>query len=216
MASSYLPGTLGMVVLLGLLIRKRITFRRRGLTRVRALVVLGSGGHTSEMLRLLQQLVLRKGGVYHEVRFVVADTDASSRKSAEGVLSECAHMEHPPHVEFVTIPRSREVGQPYLTSVLTTARAAWRALHIVHSADPHILLCNGPGTCLPVCVAAILRRALVGGTPTIVYIESIARVHTLSLTGKLIMMLHLADAFLVQWPQLAARYPRACFIGRLC
>jgi len=39
-------------------------------------------------------------------------------------------------------------------------------------------------------------------------------VETLSLSGKI--MLRLADHFLVQWPGLAKRYPRAHFIGRLC
>ena len=46
------------------------------------------------------------------------------------------------------------------------------------------------------------------------WFESIARVRTLSLSGRL--LLHVADHFLVQWPQLTQRYPKARFIGRLC
>jgi beta-1,4-N-acetylglucosaminyltransferase len=48
----------------------------------------------------------------------------------------------------------------------------------------------------------------------IVYVESIARVETLSLSGRLLY--RTADHFLVQWPQLQAKYPRAQFVGRLC
>lgn len=38
----------------------------------------------------------------------------------------------------------------------------------------------------------------------IIYIESAARTKNLSLTGNL--MLYLADHFLIQWPELAAKY----------
>ena len=79
---------------------------------------------------------------------------------------------------------------------------------------PALLLCNGPGTCVPVAVAALLLRLLGVKYVAVVYVESVCRVETLSLSGKI--MLRLADHFLVQWPGLAKRYPRAHFIGRLC
>ena len=47
----------------------------------------------------------------------------------------------------------------------------------------------------------------------LVYVESIARVDTLSLSGKILYKI--ADQFFVQWPQLQAKYPRALFVGRL-
>ena len=47
----------------------------------------------------------------------------------------------------------------------------------------------------------------------IVYVESICRTRKLSLTGRLLYPL--ADRFLVQWPQLVTRYPRAEHIGIL-
>ena len=47
------------------------------------------------------------------------------------------------------------------------------------------------------------------------YVESIARVRSLSLTGKLLYVFRLADEFLVQWPQLAEIFPRTKFIGRI-
>ena len=42
-----------------------------------------------------------------------------------------------------------------------------------------------------------------------VYVESLARVRTLSLTGKLVYPL--TDVFLVQWPSLLDRYPDAVY-----
>lgn len=49
----------------------------------------------------------------------------------------------------------------------------------------------------------------------IVYVESIARVRKLSLSGLLLYASRLADLVLVQWPELQARYPRAVHVGRL-
>jgi beta-1,4-N-acetylglucosaminyltransferase len=53
----------------------------------------------------------------------------------------------------------------------------------------------------------------------ICFVESFCRVDSLSLSGRLLMMasaVGLCEHFLVQWPQLAAKYPRATYIGRLC
>lgn len=47
------------------------------------------------------------------------------------------------------------------------------------------------------------------------YIESIARVKTLSLSGKILYVFRLADDFVVQWPQLVQKYPRSIYIGRV-
>ena len=79
---------------------------------------------------------------------------------------------------------------------------------------PSLVLCNGPGTCVPICAAALLVRLLGIKYISIVYVESVCRVESLSLSGKI--MLRLADHFLVQWPGLTKKYPRAQFIGRLC
>jgi beta-1,4-N-acetylglucosaminyltransferase len=50
----------------------------------------------------------------------------------------------------------------------------------------------------------------------LVYIESVARVRSLSLTGRIVWTLGLADSFLVQWPELVSRYPGSRYLGRLC
>lgn len=46
-----------------------------------------------------------------------------------------------------------------------------------------------------------------------VFIESLARVESLSLTGKIVYYLRLCDYFLVQWPSLAQSYSRAMYKG---
>lgn len=49
----------------------------------------------------------------------------------------------------------------------------------------------------------------------IVFVESIARVDSLSLTGRILYQLRLADALFVQWPQLQTDNPRTLYRGRL-
>ncbi|KAI1302439.1 UDP-N-acetylglucosamine transferase subunit [Mortierella claussenii] len=79
-----------------------------------------------------------------------------------------------------------------------------------------VLLMNGPGTCFALALAVIGARVLGvpdEQTPDLVFVESFARVRTLSLAGKLLYPL--CDVFLVQWPGLVTQYPRANYIGLL-
>ena len=167
------------------------------------MVVLGSGGHTSEMIALLEGM---DGKRYSPVGFVVADTDTSSLVRLEKAESVLKGAER--HVYF--IPRSREVKQRWPSTVLSSIKALFSATRLVFNVRPELILVNGPGTCVPVCVAGVLLRSCGLGNPTIVFVESICRVHSLSLTGRILYPF--ADRFIVQWEELknlyAASHPR--------
>jgi beta-1,4-N-acetylglucosaminyltransferase len=75
------------------------------------------------------------------------------------------------------------------------------------------LIVNGPGTCVPLCYAALLMQVLYIQTCKIIFVESFCRVDTLSLSGKLVYPI--AARFIVQWPQLQRDWPKAEYIGRL-
>ncbi|MCO5591026.1 hypothetical protein L7F22_045002 [Adiantum nelumboides] len=77
------------------------------------------------------------------------------------------------------------------------------------------ILCNGPGTCIPLCFAGFLLKVLGIKWVVIVYIESIARVRRLSLSGLILYKLRLADKIYVQWTKLQEIYPHTEFVGRL-
>ena len=49
----------------------------------------------------------------------------------------------------------------------------------------------------------------------IIYVESIARTRKLSLSGKILYHLRIADLLMVQWQELTTLYPRTKFAGRL-
>lgn len=153
------------------------------------LVVLGSGGHTNEMLRIYSRLEMIKK---LNVIFIKGNEDTLS----EGKLR--ANIK-----KVVSIPRPRMVGQSYLTSIFTTIYSLWISILLFRNISTRMILVNGPGISAIVVIASyIYHLILFKNRPKIVYIESFARVNSLSLTGKI--MEYLADCFLVQWPQLKA------------
>lgn len=150
-------------------IRNSRSGRRQPLRRttpLKTLVVLGSGGHTTEMLNLIKNLDPHR---YKPLIYIVATTDSTSlrRVSAFG-------GRQPDRI--FQIPRSREVGQSYVTSVATTLWSFLHAFWVVLSIRPGLLLCNGPGTCLPVAILTLLFRIMGICEGNIVFIESFCRV----------------------------------------
>lgn len=109
----------------------------------------------------------------------------------------------PPGAQFVRIPRAREVGQSYVTAVGSTAKAFLACLRAVAAASPDVVLVNGPGTCLPVCLAAVALNFCGVLDARLVFVESVCRVTSMSTTGVLLGWL--ADSVQVQWPELHAK-----------
>lgn len=146
---------------------------------------------------------------YQPFAFVAANTDKTSEQRAKssGVI--------PQDTAILTVPRSREVGQSYLVAVWMTFKALLVCFSVLLQVRPLLLLVNGPGTCLPMCVAAAVLRLLCVHRCTIVFVESVCRVKSLSLTGKLLYHLRIADQVQVQWPELIPLYPRATYVGVL-
>lgn len=160
----------------------------------RTLVVIGSGGHTAEMLRLMNSMNKLK---FMPRLYLLADTDTTSRNRVE-------NDENGLDWSIATIPRSRHVNQSYLTSIFSTIYAIFTTVPTVISFKPDLVLCNGPGTCVPVCLVAFIMKLFHYADTSIIFVESICRVKSLSLTGKL--MYFIADLIIVQWPELRKKY----------
>lgn len=185
------------------------TIRRTGPTRT--MVILGSGGHTTEMLALTKELNKK---LYTPRIYVLAGTDTTSEpkvlaqeKDAAGAAGE---------YQILRIGRSRHVGQSYTSAVFTTLRSIWQCFPLVYGKRPDLILCNGPGTCVPIClVAFVLKVFFINTACKIVFIESYCRVQTISLSGKILQ--RFVDSFVVQWPQLlqATGTSKTHYFGRL-
>ncbi|KAG8199309.1 hypothetical protein JTE90_011776 [Oedothorax gibbosus] len=173
------------------------------------MVTLGSGGHTYEMFQLIRNLSYK---IQPRI-YIIAETDnLSEHKLQDFMNSKYSKLSTELNI-IGKIPRSREVHQSWITTVFTTFRAFIYSFILMMKHKPDFLLCNGPGTSVPLCVAAFIFHVLGWKHIKIVYVESICRVKTLSLSGKIVYQI--ADRFFVQWPQLKDKYPRAKYFGKL-
>ena len=83
----------------------------------------------------------------------------------------------------------------------------FQSLWMILRVRPHAVLSSGGGMSISACLIGKFVGAKV------IYVESGARVDTLSKTGELLY--RFADIFIVQWRPLAERYPKAIYGGVL-
>lgn len=95
--------------------------------------------------------------------------------------------------------------QPTNRSVLNLFRNLWLAVRVLTKEKPDVVLSTGAGVSVPFLYVAKLLRCKT------IYVESVARVKELSLSGKLV--LPIVDVFYVQWPELAQKCPKTQYQG---
>lgn len=157
---------------------------------MRLLVVLGEGGHTKEMVTLAGML----GDDIDYAYLAVHDDEVSAAK-----------LSQPGPVFRVLRPRDKE--HHLIGDAVRTLRSAWQAWRVLRTWRPDAVITSGPSVAVPVFVLARLSGRYA------IYVECAARVTELSLTGRILY--RVATLFFVQWPELAERYPRAIYAGRL-
>lgn len=197
-----------IIYLLGKIWSRRKSFHNLPLVTSepqRLMVVLGSGGHTKEILVLVKSI----GAIYTPRSYIVAENDKFSTEK----VTQLQQSLRDDNYVTLELPRSRQVHQSYFSSIFTSLKAIAYAFPIVIKGRPDLLVVNGPGTCIPVCLVAFLLRVLCIREVRIVYVESICRVTTLSLSGRILY--YFVDSFIVQWPDLAQKFAMVKYIGRL-
>ncbi|XP_065669464.1 UDP-N-acetylglucosamine transferase subunit ALG14 isoform X2 [Hydra vulgaris] len=171
----------------------------------RIMIIIGSGGHTAEMMRLVNSL----SNKYYPRVYVLAESDKQSLNK----ITEYEQIKFNKEPNFERIYRSREVNQSWFLTLFTSLFGCFQAFFILLKHKPDLVLCNGPGTCVPLCFVAFLLKVVFLSNTKIVFVESICRVKSLSLTAKILYLF--ADRLLVQWSDLLLKYPRAVYIGKL-
>ena len=154
-------------------------------------VVLGRGGHTAQTFALIDLL-----GPSFEYLYMVGILDPLTKNK----------IRIPGRVLPVIPPRLLPQDSRIM-SVLRTLVTLLLAFVYMLVWRPHIVISCGTGLTVPIFYAA---RTL--GVKT-VFIESMSRVESLSVTGRL--LLGKTTLFVVQWPQLAERTPGAVYGGQL-
>lgn len=213
------------------------------------MILLGSGGHTGEMLRFWQSWTVTDDV---ELSFVLTE----SRSLEKVYLFENEMLQHflieryyfgqeylPKgfevkynssrgddlqninchkdrlRINYIILPRARNINQSYFSSIFSTLTcfyAAFKTFYFEICDLPDVIFCNGPGTSVPVCYILVLIDYMSNVTTKrkkIIYIESLARVERLSLSG--ILLYPIATKFIVQWRKLSLRLPRAEYHGIL-
>ena len=123
-------------------------------------IMLGSGGHTAEMLQLIQ--TLPHDEFYPRV-YLVSEGDVHSLTRARALEGELAA--HP--LQALVLPRARAVGQSWLSTPFTVV---WSTIYTIWALATRpvwlgarrprvdVLLMNGPATCVPLCIAVWCLR----------------------------------------------------------
>ena len=107
-------------------------------------------------------------------------------------------------------PKTIQIGKIRLywaTFILFYFYLLFPCVYIIFKEKPTVIFGNGGASTL--CLSYIGK--IVGCK--VIYLESLARVNDLSLTGKLVY--NIADLFLVQWESLLPKYKKAKFWGKV-
>jgi beta-1,4-N-acetylglucosaminyltransferase len=94
---------------------------------------------------------------------------------------------------------------PTNRNVKNLARNTILAWRLVRNRRPDAILSTGAGLAVPFFLVGKLLGV------RLVYVESVTRTESLSLSGRLVY--RLADSFFVQWPRVAERFRRARYEG---
>ncbi|KAL8829542.1 MAG: hypothetical protein Q9170_006119 [Blastenia crenularia] len=211
----------------------------------RLLIVLGSGGHTAEMLSLLSRLDQTR---YTHRSYVVSSGDDFSALKAmefEDTLEaerrdiKQASSSVPSTYDISFVPRARNIHQSLLTTPISSLRCLFACFAILIAPGtqpriqrpsdstsekkcthnglgkvaqygyPDLIIANGPATAVLIIMASLLLSFCnlrgVKNKMRTVYVESWARVSTLSLSGKILVTGGMVNRLLVQWETLALK-----------
>jgi beta-1,4-N-acetylglucosaminyltransferase len=195
------------------------------------------GLEDGEKERSRKQDGVQQDGTGRKPVMEITDTDGTTH-TLEEKKNERAICTGTDHYNIAVVPRARKVHQPLITAPFTslyTLLASFTPLlrappllagqapttpHEAAAADlPDLIITNGPATAVILILASLILRFFnIKGANSrakckTVYVESFARVKTLSLSGKL--LLKVVDRFLVQWEELEGAGGRAEYWGIL-
>lgn len=183
----------------------------------KVMVLFGSGGHSTEMLMLMQNAKLGKKLATNSVEKLVCVVSQDDSLICDKIDNEFPGITSKGKVERVKLSRGREIGQSYLTTFWTFLISLYQSIQIISTHKPAVCLTNGPAISVTISLAIfILNKTLNRNYKCrIMYVESFCRTRTLSLSGRLIYHLKLADEFYVQWPRLSVLYTGVKYKGLL-
>ncbi|KAI8957914.1 glycosyltransferase family 1 protein [Daldinia sp. FL1419] len=195
-------------------------------------LVCGSGGHTAEMIKMVERSIRSEGPNSHRRWAIGYDDELSYKKviDFERKLNArfTARNLHAGTFDIAYFRRSRAVHQSWLTTPLSVYHSANDVYNILtdlpanpaipETKFPGVVATDGPGTGFVFLLCAYLMKffqLVPDNCMKGVYVESWARVNSLSFSGKLIKFFQLAEVFVVQHPPLRRRNPRQAYTSNM-
>ena len=146
------------------------------------MIILGSGGHTGEILLMIKKLDFNK---FSTCYFVSSHNDKNSENKTKESIDINNYKNTKFH--FIKIYRARNVGQSFLSSIPTTIYSLFQSLFILIKTRPNMVVSNGPGVAFPIIIIGyILKILMILYEFKIMFIESYCRFKSISLCGKLV------------------------------
>ncbi|KAM0428601.1 hypothetical protein ACHAPT_006962 [Fusarium lateritium] len=186
------------------------------------LFVLGSGGHTKEMLMMMDDGFCNFANFHR--RYLISVEDFTSIYHVAEYETDLAALcakegKDPGTYDTRFVNRARRVHQSLWTTPFTALRSMFDIIPALLTPPdnsvgaklryPTCIYSNGPATGFFVGLAVLLLKIwciVPEDAMKFVYIESWARISTLSLTGKLFYYTNIADVLVVQHEEVAAKY----------
>jgi beta-1,4-N-acetylglucosaminyltransferase len=160
------------------------------------MIILGSGGHTGELLLMLSKLDFNK---FKKCFIISSHNDKNSENKFKEIFDLKKYSKT--SFQFIKIYRARNVGQSFLTSIFTTFYSMIQSFFVMIKTQPNICVTNGPGVAIPIVyIGFILKLMMILVEFKILFIESYCRTKSISLSGKLIEPI--CDKFIVLWENL--------------
>ena len=157
----------------------------------RIAVILGRGGHTAQTFALVDHL-----GPEYDYLYLIGILDSLTPTK----------IKIPGKILPVIPPRLLPQDSRIMSIIRTLGTLVLSFIYLLLF-RPNIIISCGTGLTVPIFYAA---RAI---GIKMVFIESMSRVESLSMTGRL--LLGKTDLFVVQWSDLAARIPGTTYGGQL-
>ncbi len=151
----------------------------------KVIFVSSSGGHLTEILSLSE--------LFKEYEYLLVTEKIDITKSLQGQYN----------IDYLVYGPNRNIFK-YLVNFF---KNIVRCIKIVRKFKPDTIVTTGAQVGGIMCTIGKIFGA------KIIYIESVARINTLSKTGKLVYKF--ADKFYVQWDALTKKYKKCEYIGRL-
>lgn len=124
------------------------------------LISLGSGGHTTEMLLMLQTLQVAE---FSDRFYYISSGDSLSHQKLLQFESTTSSSPDSSKVEnnqarVRVVARARNVMQSWWSTPFTASISLVDAVRLVYRDRPDLMICNGPGTCVMLVLAVLSLR----------------------------------------------------------